>query len=236
MRTGVTIAAVLIPLQILWGDLYGLHVLHHQPAKVAAIEANWETQKGAPLVLFAIPDEATKTNKYAIEIPKGASLILTHDPDGELVGLDQFEGNHAPVFKVFWAFRVMVGMGFLMLLVSWFAAFRLWRTQKPCKRTAQALALMTFSGWVATVAGWYVTEIGRQPWLVTGILKTKDAVTTVPATHIGISLTLYLVVYALLLFAYIRTLFYLAGKAKLAKAEAKPTKGERRATVIVDEE
>lgn len=236
LRTGVTVAAVLIPVQILLGDFYGLNTLEHQPAKIAAVEANWETQKGAPLVLFALPDEETKSNKYALEIPKLASLILTHDPDGELVGLDQFEGEHPPVAKVFWAFRIMVGVGMLMLLTSWVAAWNLWRHKEPKPLVAKALVVMTFSGWVATVAGWYVTEIGRQPWLVTGILKTKDAVAAIPGAHVGMSLALYLAVYVMLLVAYIGTIYYMATHAKQAQTKGHPTEGERRSTVIAEEE
>ena len=236
LRTAVTVAAILIPIQIVLGDFYGLNTLEHQPAKVAAIEANWETQNGAPLVLFAVPDEETKTNKYAIEIPKGASFILTHDPDGELVGLDQYEGEHAPVFKVFWSFRVMVGIGLLMLVVAWAAAWNLWRNKEPSPLVTKALVGMTFSGWVATLAGWYVTEIGRQPWLATGILKTEDAVAPVPGAHVGLSLSMYLAVYVVLLTAYIGTIYYLASHAGKAKTKGHPEEGERRATVITEAE
>lgn len=213
LRTGVTIAAILIPIQIYAGDLHGLNTLEHQPQKVAAMEGLWETREGAPLVLFAMPNEETRTNDFAIEIPNLASLILTHHMDGELKGLNEFVGNHPPVAPVFWAFRIMVGTGILMLVLSWAAAFYLWRKSDMPKLLTFAMIPMAFSGWVATVAGWYVTEIGRQPWLVTGVLRTEDAISAVPAPIIGISLSMYLAVYAALLIAFIGTLLYIARKA-----------------------
>lgn len=210
MRAGVLVAAVLIPVQIFLGDLHGLNTLEHQPAKVAAMEGVWQDERGAPALVFALPNEETRRNDYAIGIPKLASLILTHDPDGEIKGLDSFPDAHPPVAPVFWGFRVMVGVGTLMLLVSWWTAWRLRRGGEPSTWQARALLAMTFSGWVATLAGWYVTEIGRQPWLVTGVLRTVDAISATPAPVIGISLTAYLLLYAGLLAAYVSVLFYLA--------------------------
>lgn len=212
LRTAVIAAAVLIPGQIFLGDLHGLNTLKHQPEKIAAIEGIWETERGAPLLLFALPNDAERRNDFAIGIPKMASLILTHELDGELRGLNEFEGVHPPVAKVFWSFRVMVGVGMLMLLVSWLAAFHLWRGRfSPF--TARLLVGMTFSGWVATLAGWYVTEIGRQPWLVHGILKTADAAGDVTGGMIMTSLAMYLTTYVALLVAYVTVLFHLARKA-----------------------
>lgn len=214
LRTGVRLAAVLVPLQIFVGDLHGLNTLVNQPAKVAAMEALWETRHGAPLVLFALPDSATHSNRYAIEVPHGASLILRHDGDGELKGIDAFPDAHPPVAPVFFAFRIMVGMGLLMLAVSWAAAWTLRQGQSAGgaipKWLLTALVWMTFSGWVATIAGWYVSEVGRQPWLVTGILRTADAVATHPPAAVGVTFTLYLVTYALLIIAYIKVIRYLA--------------------------
>jgi len=211
LRTGVLVAAVLIPVQIFAGDLHGLNTLEHQPAKVAAMEGVWQDEKGAPALLFALPDEQARRNHHAVGIPKLASLILTHDADGEIRGLDSFPGAHPPVAPVFWGFRVMVGVGGLMLAVSWWAAWRLRRHGEPGRWPARALVAMTFSGWLATLAGWYVTEIGRQPWLVTGVLRTVDAISATPAPVIGISLGAYLLVYAGLLLAYVSVLFHLAG-------------------------
>ncbi|MBS7810977.1 cytochrome ubiquinol oxidase subunit I [Roseococcus pinisoli] len=208
LRTGVTVAAVLVPVQIFVGDLHGLNTLEHQPQKVAAMEGVWETERGAGLRLFAIPDEATRSNRFEIEIPNLASWILTHSADGEIRGLNEFIGNHPPVAPVFFAFRIMVGMGVLMLLVSWWSLWKLRRGVTPWM--ARALAAMTFSGWVATLAGWYVTEIGRQPWLVTGVLRTHDAVGPTPAGTVLSSLIMYLLLYGGLLIAYVLTLMHLA--------------------------
>ena len=210
LRTGVTVAAVLVPLQILVGDMHGLNTLEHQPAKIAAMEGIWESERGAPLLLFAMPDGERRENRFAIGIPGGASLILRHHADAEIRGLNEFADAHPPVLPVFWAFRVMVGTGVLMLLVSWSGLWLTRRGRDPHRRWLQAAVLMTFAGWVATLAGWYVTEIGRQPWLVYGLLRTAEAANPVP---VGISLTMYLLLYAGLITAYISVVFYLARRA-----------------------
>jgi cytochrome d ubiquinol oxidase subunit I len=215
LRTGVVMAAVLAPVQAFVGDLHGLNTLEHQPAKVAAMEGNWTTGGNVPLVLFAIPDQAARTNRFAIEIPSGASLILKHDPAGVVPGLDQFEGKHPPVAPVFFAFRVMVGTGLAMMALGLFCAWRLWRRGELPRIALWGLVAMTFSGWLATLAGWYVTEIGRQPWLVTGVLSTADAVGPVPATAVASTLAMYLVIYAVLLAAYIAAIYRLAAKGRL---------------------
>jgi cytochrome bd ubiquinol oxidase subunit I len=213
LRSGVMVAAVLIPVQIVVGDLHGLNTLKYQPAKLAAMEGIWETQKGVPAVLFAIPDKATQSNHYEIAIPKLASFYLTHDWNGEVKGIKEFGDQHPPVGPVFWAFRIMVGMGLLMLAVSWFASYELKFKNALSKRTAMVLVAMTFAGWVALVSGWYVTEIGRQPWLVHGVLTTAQAASQVPAGNIALSLAMYLTLYAALLSAYVSVVFYLAKKA-----------------------
>lgn len=212
--TGVRLAAILIPIQMGVGDLHGLNTVQYQPQKVAAIEGLWETQKGVPLILFGFPDEKGQINRHAIAIPKLASLILTHSWDGQLRGLNEFKNLHPPVAPVFWGFRIMVGMGILMFFVAWVATIRLWRKKDLTRGLAYSLVGMTFSGWVATIAGWYVTEIGRQPWLVQGILKSHQALAPVPVPWIQLSLLSYLVVYAILLIAYVGTLIYMARKAK----------------------
>ncbi len=215
LKAAVFAIAFLVPLQVLLGDMHGLNTLHHQPAKIAAMESVWHTEHGAPLVLFAVPDEKTKSNLYAIEIPRFASLILRHDINAEIKGLNEFPDAHPPVKPLFYGFRIMVGMGMLMLLVSWAGAFQYFRKKELSPFMLKVFLAMTFSGWIATLSGWYVTEIGRQPYLVTGILKTVDAVTKLPAHNVGTSLTLYLLLYAFLLTAYIRTLFVMARKAIL---------------------
>jgi len=213
LRTGVMVAAVLIPVQIVVGDLHGLNTLKYQPAKLAAMEGIWDTQKGVPAVLFAIPDQATQSNRYEIAIPKLASFYLTHDWNGEVKGIKEFGEQHPPVGPVFWAFRIMVGVGLLMLAVSWFASYELKFKSSLSKRTAMVLVAMTFAGWIALVSGWYVTEIGRQPWLVHGVLTTAQAASQVPAGNIAISLAMYLTLYVALLSAYVSVVFYLAKKA-----------------------
>ena len=214
MKTGVYIAAFLIPLQIIAGDFHGLNTLKHQPAKVAAMEGVWETERGAPALAFAIPNEKTRSNDYAIGIPKLASLILTHELDGEIKGLNEFIGKHPPVAPVFWAFRIMVGVGMLMLAVSWLAAWQLKRKGEPARWLTAVLIGMTFAGWIATVAGWYVTEIGRQPYLVYGVMTTVEAASSVPSAMILSTFIMYLSMYLALTIAYISVVFYLARSAQ----------------------
>ena len=212
LKVGIYTAAFLIPIQIFVGDLHGLNTLEHQPAKIAAMEGIWETQRGAPAVLFAVPDKATQSNKYEIAIPKLASLYLTHDIDGEVKGIKEFGDKHPPVGPVFWAFRVMVGTGLLMLAVSWFSAWQMRKKKALAQWMLRVLVAMTFSGWLALVAGWYVTEIGRQPWLVQGVLTTAQAASTVPAANIALTLAMYLTLYAALLVAYVSVVFHMARK------------------------
>jgi len=213
LKTAIVLASILIPIQVFVGDIHGLNTLEHQPQKIAAIEGVWETEKGAPLVLFALPDEETRTNKYAIEIPKMASLILTHELDGEIKGLNEFEGEHPPVAPVFWGFRIMVAVGFMMLLVAWVGAYYIIKRKSIPPLVLKTFVAMTFSGWVATLSGWYVTEIGRQPYLVSGILKTADAVTPIAPSNVALSLALYVSLYVGLLIAYLLTLRTMAHRA-----------------------
>lgn len=212
LKVSLFAAAGFIPLQILVGDLHGLNTFEHQPAKIAAMEGVWETEQGAPLLLFAVPNEESRSNDFAIGIPKLASLILTHEFEGEIRGLNEFVPDHPPVKPLFFGFRIMVGVGVLMLLVSWYGAVTLARKKTLPKAYLYVVLAMTFSGWIATLAGWYVTEIGRQPWLVSGVLRTSEAVTTVASSSVVASLMMYLTVYVVLLVAYIHTLFYLARK------------------------
>jgi cytochrome bd ubiquinol oxidase subunit I len=211
LRAGLRVAALLIPLQILVGDLHGLNTLKHQPAKIAAMEAIWHTERGAPLVLFAIPDPERRVNRHSIELPYGASLILTHEMRGELKGLDAFAPDHPPVLPLFFGFRLMVGIGVLMLLVSWYGTWATRRRRAPSRWLLWTLAGMTFSGWVATLAGWIVTEVGRQPWLVYGILRTADAAGDISGAQLGASLTGYALTYSLLFIAYMVVLTHIAG-------------------------
>lgn len=224
LNFAVTLAAILIPIQIFLGDLHGLNTFENQPAKVAAMEGVWETDTSVPLLLFAIPNEQTRENSFEVKVPNMASIILTHDAQGEIKGLNEFIDQHPPVAPLFFSFRIMIGVGVLMLLFSWLATYQfVLKKHYPTWLLKTGIA-MTFSGWLATLAGWYVTEIGRQPYLVTGILRTKDAVTTTPPEDIVLSLTLYLVIYGFLLIAYIRTLFVMANRAVvLEQADASIT-------------
>jgi cytochrome d ubiquinol oxidase subunit I len=221
LRFGLTLGALLIPLQILVGDLHGLNTLEHQPAKVAAMEGVWQTERGAPLLLFAVPDAATRQNHFAVGIPNMASLILTHEWNGQIKGLNEFvtpEGvvQHPPVAPVFYAFRVMVGTGVLMLVASWAGWWiyrrRGWDAQALPRPLLWGLAGMAFSGWVATVAGWYVTEIGRQPFIVYGLLRVDEVASAVPAPMIATTLALYVTVYLALIAAYVGVLRHMAEK------------------------
>jgi cytochrome d ubiquinol oxidase subunit I len=211
-RVGVAIAAGLTPVQILVGDLHGLNTLEHQPAKIAAIEGIWHTERGVPLLLFALPNERERRNDYVISIPKGASLILTHQTDGEVKGLNEFADAHPPVAPVFWSFRVMVGVGLLMLAFAWVAAVHHLRKREAPRWLLLGFAAMTFSGWVATLAGWITTEVGRQPYLVYGVITTAETASSVPAAYIALTLIGYAVVYALLLTSYMVVLTQLAIK------------------------
>jgi len=212
LRTGVLVAAVLAPLQIFVGDLHGLNTLQHQPAKIAAIEAIWKTESAVPLVLFAIPNAKEQRNDFALEIPKLASLILKHDANAQIKGLDAFAPDTPPVSPLFFGFRIMVGVGSAMLALAWVAAWLTRREKIPPRWLLWSLAAFTFSGLVATLAGWIVTEMGRQPWLVTGVLRTAQAVATISEAAMGASLTAYVVTYAAMLVSYMVVLTHLAGK------------------------
>ena len=231
LKTGLTLGAVLIPLQIVAGDQHGLNTLEHQPAKVAAMEAHWKAGP-ANLVLFALPDEETRENRYEVAIPHMASLILTHTLDGSVPGLDEFVADdgtvlHPPVAPVFFAFRVMVAVGVAMLAISFAGAWFVWRrggefTGAGGRWMLRGIVAMTFSGWVATLAGWYTTEVGRQPWLVNGVMTTADAVGPVTAPMVASTLVMYLTAYAVLLTTYIAVLFYLATKAARGETILEP--------------
>ncbi|MBA4209674.1 MAG: cytochrome ubiquinol oxidase subunit I [Parvibaculum sp.] len=200
---------VLAPLQILIGDFHGLNTLKHQPAKIAAMEGNWVTRSHAPFHLFAIPDQNAQTNHLSIEIPYAASLILTHDPAGVVPGLDEVPlEDQPPVGIVFWAFRVMIVLGFLFFALGLWGAWARWRGRLAEDRHLARFAVaMIPAGFVATVSGWIVTEVGRQPWTVYGVLRTADSVSpTVTASSVATTLVLFLIVYGGLFGAY---LYYL---------------------------
>ncbi|GGB53956.1 cytochrome ubiquinol oxidase subunit I [Roseibium aquae] len=242
LKTGAWMAAILIPIQIWAGDMHGLNTLEHQPQKVAAMEGNWETSSHVPLLLFALPDEEKRQNDFEIGIPNGASLILKHDPAGVVPGLNDFYAEdgtalHPPVAPVFWSFRVMVGTGVLMLLMSWTTVIMMRRkggVDGLNPWLLRGLVAMTFSGWVATLAGWYTTEIGRQPWLVQGVLTTEAAVADVPAPMVATTLAAYLIVYAVLLVAYVTVMFRLARKASDGE-DTRPHSGAAQVALVPGE-
>ncbi len=191
-------AIFVAPMQLVLGDLHGLNTFKHQPAKVAAMEGLWETQRGAPLVLFGWPDQEEEVTKYAIEIPKMSSLILTHDLDGEVKGLKEWPPDERPpVALVFWSFRIMVGIGMLMIATGVIAIILYFRKRLFDTRWFQYMCMaLTPAGFVAVLAGWFVTEVGRQPWIVQGLMRTSDATSPVLGTSIAISLTAFVIVYA----------------------------------------
>jgi cytochrome d ubiquinol oxidase subunit I len=199
VRMAIGLIAVLAPMQLFIGDQHGLNTLEHQPIKIAAMEAHWDGSKPGALVLFAWPDEKAETNRYEISIPKGASLVLKHDPDALFTGLKSVPpADRPPVPSVFFAFRIMVGIGLLMIATGWLGLLLWWRgrvfeSQWYLRPVAQSWWL----GFVAVIAGWTVTESGRQPWLVSGILRTLDAASPVSAASIAITLVLFVLVYSI---------------------------------------
>jgi len=220
LRFAVLTAAVLVPLQILAGDMHGLNTLKHQPAKIAALEAIWQTEKGVALTLIGIPNEDTKRTDFALKLPRAGSLILAHDADAEIKGLDTFS-EHPPVAPLFFAFRIMVGVGVLMLCLAWFGAWKIFRKQEFSRPQLWVFAAFTFSGWVAVLAGWIVTEMGRQPWLVSGLLRTAEAAGEVAGTKIGMSFTAYVITYTALLISFMVVITHLAGRGEQAAGMVK---------------
>ena len=190
-------AVLVSPLQIVAGDMHGLNTLQHQPAKVAAMEGHFETKKGAPLILFGWPDMAAEATRYAIEIPKLGSLILTHDWNGEIKGLKAWPKEQRPnATIVFWSFRVMVAIGILMLLVGLSSLWLRWRGTLYDRPGIHRFALlMGPSGFIAVIAGWITTEVGRQPYTVYGLLTTAQSVSPLAAPAVAASLIAFIVVY-----------------------------------------
>ncbi len=228
LRVGLTLAALLVPLQIVVGDMHGLNTLKYQPQKIAAVEAVWKTERGVPLLLFALPDDKERRNRFEVAIPRLASLILTHDADGEIQGLDAFPDRHPPALPLFFAFRAMVGVGVLMLMAGWSGWWLYWRARWRPERLPRwllwALSGMTFAGWAATLAGWYVTEIGRQPFIVQDLLRTADVASDVAAPLIGLTLAMYLTLYAALILAYVAVLSHMACKPEQSGEGATTTR------------
>ncbi|MGM0564417.1 MAG: cytochrome ubiquinol oxidase subunit I [Pseudomonadota bacterium] len=208
LQMAVLTAALAAPVQIVVGDLHGLNVLEHQPMKVAAMEGRWETMEGAPLLLFALPDQAEQVNHFEVGIPKLASLILTHELDGEVKGLKEVAPENQPRMSiVFWSFRVMVGIGSWMLLLSWLGVWTLRGARLYHNRwLLQAFKFSVPAGFIATLSGWYVAEVGRQPWLVNGLYRTAEGASKLPAADVLWSLISFVVVYSAIFAAF---LYYL---------------------------
>lgn len=190
-------AVFVSPIQLLAGDAHGLNTLEHQPAKIAAMEGVWETERGAGLRLFAIPDQEGETNHYEIIIPKLASIILTHSLDGEIKGLKEWEpDDRPPVTITFWSFRIMVGIGFAMIFTGLVAVVLFFRKKLFETKWFQYWCMaMTPSGFIALLAGWFVTEVGRQPYVAYGIIRTSEGVSPVISEQIAITLLLFIITY-----------------------------------------
>ena len=207
-------AIFVAPAQAILGDLHGLNTFEHQPAKVAAMEGLWETERGAPLLLFGWPDPEEETTKYAVEIPKLSSLILTHKLDGEVRGLKEWpREDRPPVAWVFWSFRIMVGIGVLMIATGITALVLYFKKRLFDTRWFQYWCMaMTPSGFVAVLAGWFVTEIGRQPWIIYGVMRTAESVSPVAGASVAISLAAFVIVYGFVFGAGTYYILKLVGK------------------------
>ena len=201
LRWGLGFVAVIIPVQMVFGHLTGEYVLHYQPAKFAAIEARWQTQQPASEVLLAIPDPWTQTNLFPIEVPKLGSFIASGDWTAKEIGLEAYPLNdRPPVIIPFFAFRLMVGMGLLMVAISWVGVVLIWRGALETARWFLWAAFLSFpTGFVAVLCGWYTAEVGRQPWVVYGLLRTEEAITpSLSGGEVLFSLIAYILVYAVI--------------------------------------
>ena len=217
------------PLQALVGDAHGLNTLEYQPAKIAAIEGHWENKpgEGVPLILFGWPDMQAETTRFAIEIPNGASLLLKHSLDGQFPGLKEFAPEDRPNSTiVFWSFRVMVGLGVLMVgLALWGWLLRAGHRVYSARLFLRCALLMAPAGLIALLAGWITTEVGRQPWIVQGLMRTADGVSAHSATALTISLALFVVVYFVVFGAGTVYLLRLVGKGPHTGEASEPIDG-----------
>ncbi|HEX7325829.1 MAG TPA: cytochrome ubiquinol oxidase subunit I [Rhodanobacteraceae bacterium] len=219
LKAALVFVAIVAPLQIIVGDMSGQEVRHNQPAKLAALEGIWDSGRNVPWTVFAIPDEQTGRNDFALDIPHAGSMILTHSWSGAVRGLNSFPpADRPPVAIPFYAFRIMVALGFLMMLVAWYG---LWKWRRGSAFTSRAYLRswiwMMPSGFIALIAGWWVAEVGRQPWVVYGLLRTADAVSPVPAGSVLTSLIVYVLVY-LSLFGFVG--WYLLKMLRVGPAQA----------------
>jgi cytochrome d ubiquinol oxidase subunit I len=237
LRWGLGLAALLIPVQMFFGHLTGLYVLQHQPAKFAAIEARWQTQQPASEVLIAWPDAASERNLFAIEVPRLGSFIASGNWTAREAGLDAYQvEDRPPVLIPFFGFRIMVGMGLIMLAVSWGGNLLRWRGQMESTRWFLWATFLSFpTGFIAILTGWYTAEVGRQPWVVYGLLRTKDAVT--PSLTTGgvlLSLSGYVLVYSVFVSFGIYYIYKLLREGPAGEAEAIPNATASRPLAFAD--
>jgi cytochrome d ubiquinol oxidase subunit I len=223
----VGMLAALGPLQLLIGDQHGLNTLEHQPIKIAAIEAHWDGSKPGELVLFGWPDERTESNLFEIAIPYAGSLILTHSFDGLYPGLKSVPAtDRPPLVPVFFAFRIMVGVGVIIIVAGLTGLWLWWRGRLFETRWYLRLAAHAWwLGFVAVISGWIVTESGRQPWIAYGILRTAEAVSPVPATSIATTLALFVLVYGVVFAMGIYYVNRLIAKGPEGRAAEAPERG-----------
>lgn len=235
-KAAVLTAALLAPLQILIGDLHGLNTLKHQPIKVAAMEGHWETSGDVPFLVFAWPDPEEAENLFEIAIPNAGSLILTHSLHGEVKGLKEVSPEDRPnVWIVFWSFRTMLAIGFLMLGLAWYGAYRILRRRGEFGRGyLRAMMWASPLGFIAVIAGWITTEVGRQPWTVYGFLRTVDSVSAnITGGEVAFSLVLFLGVYFALFGAFLWFLLFMIRKGPGGKIpDTPPQRGESTAPAL----
>ena len=234
VRMGLGMVAVLAPVQLVVGDLHGLNTLEHQPVKVAAIEAHWDGSKPAPFVIFAWPDEEAERNVAELSIPYAGSLVLKHDPQGLFPGLRDFpEDERPPVVPVFFSFRLMLGIGMLMIAIGIVGVLLWWRKRLFVHR--RYLTFVSYCwplGFIAILAGWMVTEIGRQPWIAYGLLRTADAASPVAAGTVAISLAMFVVVYVVVFSVGILYVYRMLGKGPATVAPGPAAMPNRPLSVV----
>ncbi|MBA3030900.1 MAG: cytochrome ubiquinol oxidase subunit I [Desulfobacteraceae bacterium] len=229
-------AIFVAPAQLLFGDLHGLNTFKHQPAKVAAMEGLWETTRGAPLLVFGWPDMKEEITRYAVEIPKLSSLILTHDFNGEVAGLKAWpKDERPPAAMVFWSFRVMVGLGMLMIATGFFGLFLYWKKHLFDTKWFQILCMaLTPAGFICVLSGWFVTEVGRQPWVVYGFMRTSEAISPVPGSSIALTLTAFILVYGFIFGAGSYFILKLIAKGPDIQEEAYGSYGMKKPPIMTE--
>jgi len=223
-------ALIVAPLQAFIGDLHGLNTLEYQPAKIAAIEGHWDQPAagaGTPLILFGLPDTEREQTRYAVEVPYLGSVILTHSLHGAVPTIKEFSKEDRPnVAAVFWSFRVMVGLGLLMILLGLWSVILRRRGRLYTSRAFQRFALyMGPSGLIAMLAGWYTTEMGRQPWVIYGLMRTQEAVSTHDATQLSFTLSLFVIVYLIVFGAGAAFVLRLAAQGPQSHEGGEPVTG-----------